>query len=46
MESDREKTSNEVMAALVAAIPIGRAASFPVEMAGESSPHAASVFLT
>jgi hypothetical protein len=32
------------MAALVAAIPVGKADPFPIEMAGESSPHAASVF--
>jgi hypothetical protein len=32
------------MAALVAAISVGEAAPFPIEMAGESSPHAASVF--
>jgi hypothetical protein len=34
------------MAALVAAIPVGEVAPSPIEMAGESSPHAASVFLT
>jgi hypothetical protein len=34
------------MAALVAAIPVGKARAFPIEMAGESSPHAASVFVT
>jgi hypothetical protein len=33
-----------VMAGLVHAIPVGQAAPFPIEMAGESSPHAASVF--
>jgi hypothetical protein len=32
------------MAALVAAIPIGEAAPFPIEMAGEGSPQAARVF--
>ena len=32
--------------ALVAAISVGEAAPFPIEMAGESSPHAASVFVT
>jgi hypothetical protein len=34
------------MAALVAAIPFGEAAPFPIEMAGESSPLAASVLFT
>jgi hypothetical protein len=28
----------------MAAIPVGEAAPFPIETAGESSPHAASVF--
>jgi hypothetical protein len=32
-----------VMAGLVPAIPVDEAAPFPIEMAGESSPHAASV---
>jgi hypothetical protein len=34
------------MAGLVPGIPVGEAAPFPIEMAGESSPHAASVSVT
>jgi hypothetical protein len=45
IKSEAHQKLTLFMAALVAAIPVSETAPFPIEMAGESSPHAAGVFL-